>query len=75
MWHSGLMIWLVSVETQVRSLAQVSGLRIRRFHSCGTGCSCGSDLTPGPGTSIYHGYRQKKRKTILFKDAYVGSKT
>ena len=47
----GIMIWLVSVEAQVCSPAQCSGLRIRRCCSCGTGCSSGSDSIPGLGTS------------------------
>ena len=35
-WHSELIIWLVSVEARVLSLAQRSGLRIQ--HCCGCGC-------------------------------------
>ena len=33
-----------------------SGLRTWCCCSCGAGCSCGEDLTPGPGTSMYLGY-------------------
>ena len=43
------MIWLVFVALLVRSLAWHTGLRI--WHCC----SCGSDVIPGPGTSMYHG--------------------
>ena len=52
LWRSGLMIWPVSVEAPVWSLAQQSGLRIWRCGSCAGGGSSGSDLIPGPGTSI-----------------------
>ena len=38
-----------------------SGLRIQHCYSCG-GCSWGSDLIPGLGTSICHGWGQKKKK-------------
>ena len=41
--------------TQVPSPAQHSGLRIRCCHSCGVGCSLGSNLIPGRGNSICHG--------------------
>jgi len=37
-------IWLVSVRTQVRSLALLSGLRIQHCHKLGIGHRCGSDL-------------------------------
>ena len=36
-------IWLVSMRTQVRSLASLSGLRIWCCESCGVGCRRGSD--------------------------------
>ena len=39
LWHSGLMIWLVSVEAPVQSPALHSGLRIWCCCSCGIGCS------------------------------------
>ena len=39
-----------------------SGLMIWHCHSCDRGCSCGTDLIPGPGISICHGYSQKKKK-------------
>ena len=35
MWHSGLIIWLVSVVLLVRSPAQCKGLRIWHCHSWG----------------------------------------
>ena len=32
---------------------------------CGLGCSCGSDLTPGPGTAVCQRCSQKKKKGNL----------
>ena len=49
----------VAVEVRVLFPAQHSGLKIWHCHSCGIGCSCSSDLIPGPGTSICHGSGQK----------------
>ena len=42
----------VPAGVQVPSPAQCTGLRIWHCYRCGMGCSCGSDLIPGPGTSI-----------------------
>ena len=39
------------MAAQVRSPAQLSGLRIRRCHLCGIGPGCSSDLILGLGTS------------------------
>ena len=52
LWHSGLMIQLVSKEVLVQSPALSSGLRIWHCCSCGTGHSSGLDLIPSPGTSV-----------------------
>ena len=60
LWHSGLMIRLVSVEVLVQSPAQYGGLSIRH--------GCSSDLIPGPGTSICHRGSQKKKKKKKKKD-------
>ena len=40
-----------------------SGLRIWHCYKCGSGCSCSSDMIPGPGTSICCECGQKKNKT------------
>ena len=68
-------IWLVSMRTWVRSLSQLSGLRI--WHCCeswGVGCRCGSDLkllwlcscssdsTPSLGTFICRTCSPKEKK-------------
>ena len=71
-------ILLASMRTQVRSLASLSGLSIRRCHELwcrwqtqlGSGIAvalaqaspCSSDLTPGLGTSMCHGCDPKKTK-------------
>ena len=52
---------LVAMEVQLQSLARYSGLSIQCCHSCDAGQSCGSDLTPGLGTSICHGCGEKKK--------------
>ena len=65
LWHSGLMIWLVSVAVWVRSLAQNSGLRIWHFLSCGVGRTCGTGSSPDPGISTCQGYGQKRKKTYV----------
>ena len=63
LWHSGLMIWLVSVEVRVQSLAWHSRLRIQHCHSCGVGRSSSLDSVPGLGTSIcYRGGQKRKKK-------------
>ena len=71
-------IWLGSMRTQVRSLALLSGLRIRHCHEfwcraqiqLGSGVGVAvmrargysSDLTPSLGTSICHRCGTKKKK-------------
>ena len=60
LWHSGLMIQLVSVEVLVLSLSWHSGLRMQCCRSCGIGCKSSSDLISGPGTSICHKCSQKQ---------------
>ena len=65
LWRSGSMIDLVSVALPVQSLAQPSGLRIRRCFSSGVGHRCGLDSLPGLGTSVRSGCGQKRgRKTV-----------
>ena len=61
----GLMIWLVSVEALVQSPAQCSGLWTQHCCSCGIGHSCGSDATPGLGTSICRRYRWDKKRYVF----------
>ena len=53
---------LGSTRTQVLLLAQHSGLRIRRCHSCGLGCNHGLDLIPGLGTPCAAGQSNKKKE-------------
>ena len=53
---------LASSETQVRSLAQHSGLRTQHCCSCSLGHTCRSCLIPGLGTSYALGQRKKKKK-------------
>ena len=53
---------LCSMETQVWSLAQHSGLRIWHCCSCSVGHSCSSDLIPGLGTPCAMGWPKKKEK-------------
>ena len=78
MWLSGLRIRLVSIRTQVQSLASLSGLWI--WHVCELQCGsqtqlrpsiavavaqasgCSSDLTPSWETSICCRYGPKKKK-------------
>ena len=43
----------------------LSRLRIQHCCSYGIGCSWGWDLIAGPGTSIYCGYSQKRKKKII----------
>lgn len=45
----------VTVEIQVLSPAQRSGLKIHHYHTCGMGCSHSSDSIPDPRTSIFRG--------------------
>ena len=63
LWHSGLMIQLISVEAPVQSPAWHSELRIQHCCSCGVGCSSGLDLIPDLGTFVSHGCGQKKKHT------------
>ena len=62
-----------TVEAHVQYLAWPSGLRIPSCCSCGIGHSCGSDLTPGLGTSKCHGCGKKKAKTwyLLFTHTWL----
>ena len=47
------MAWLLQqLRSRVQSLVWCSRLRIWHCHSCSVGYSCGSDLIPGPGTSL-----------------------
>ena len=52
--------YLCSTRSQIRSLAQHSGLRIQCCYSCGIGDNCGSDLIPGLGTPYVVGRERKK---------------
>lgn len=52
LWHSRLMIQLVSAEVLAWSVACLSGLRIQHCYSCSVGHSSGSDSTTGPVISI-----------------------
>ena len=52
----------VAAEVQVPSQAWCSWLRIQHCRSCGVGCSCGLDLIPGLGSSMYHKCGRKKKK-------------
>ena len=61
-WHLG------STRMQVRSLARLSGLRIRCCCSCGLGLDCGSDLIPGLGTSYALG--RLKKIIIIIKEEF-----
>ena len=62
LWHSGLMIQLVSVEVLVLSLSWHSGLRMQCCRSCGIGCKSSPDLIYGPETSICNNNRKKQTK-------------
>lgn len=53
-WYIG------SAGTQIRSLAQHSGLRIRYCSTCSLGLSYGSDLISGPRTPYATGWPKKK---------------
>ena len=61
LWHSELMIQLVSVALPVRSLAWCKGLRIQHGHSCSIGHRCSSDLISGLGTYICSRCSQKRK--------------
>ena len=60
---------LCSTRSQVRSLARHSGVRIQHCCSRGVGRSCGSDLTPGPGTP--DATRPSKKKIKERKEKYM----
>ena len=44
-----------------------SGLKIWNYHSCDISCSYGSDLIPGPGTSMCHGCDPNKQTNQVNK--------
>ena len=54
---------LCSTRMQVQSPAQLSGLKIQRFGSCGIAPSCGSGLIPGLGT--LHAIGRQTTTTLL----------
>ena len=62
---------LGSAGTQVRSLAQHSGLRIPHCHSWGLGGNCGSDLILSLGTPYVAG--QPKKKTVTSWSSHCGT--
>ena len=69
MWPSMLMIWLVSVEAPLWSLARRNGLRIWCCCSCSTSRSSGSDSIPGLGTSTCHrGSWKRKKKSYAISE-------
>ena len=59
---TGYLSGVGSAAPQVWPLAWHSGLRLWHCHGCCVGRSCGSDSFPSPGTNIYHGCGQKKKK-------------
>ena len=59
-----------SKNAEVRSSCCGSGLRIHCCHSCGIGCSCGSDSTRGPGTSVGDP-KQNKTKQMEVNRSYL----
>ena len=65
---------VVAVEAQVRSSAWSDELGILSCCSYGIGRSSGSDSIPGPGTSICHECRQKKKKKKKFHIKSTNSK-
>ena len=56
------MIWLVSVEAPVQSLAWCSGLGIQHCCSYSVCHSSGLVSVPGPATSMCHGCGHKRKK-------------
>ena len=62
------MIWLVSVEAQVRSLAQCSALRIWHCCSCGVGPRKGFDHWPGNFNMPWCSQKRKKERERMKKD-------
>lgn len=61
------LLWTVGTQVQsLARLAQHSGLKIQRCRSCDVGCTCSSDLIPGPELPYVLGVAEKeKRKAIL----------
>ena len=57
--------YLWSAGTQIRSLAQLSGLRIWRCHSCSIGHNCSSDLICSLGTPCAEAQAKKKKMLVL----------
>ena len=57
---------LCSTGTQVRSLAQHSGLEIQLCSSCCRGHTCGLDLIPDLGTPHAAGQQQKEKKKAVW---------
>ena len=67
MWRNGLSSILGALGMQIQSLVQHSGLRIQCCYSCSLGCSCSSDLIPGPRTPYASGQPKKGgKKGIMF---------
>ena len=62
---------LGSTETQVRSLAWHSGLRIWHCCSCGLDHNCSLDLILGPGTPCAMGQPKKKKNFLYNLDTSV----
>ena len=73
MWHSGIMIQLVSVEAPVPSPAQRNGFRIQRCCSCGISCKSSSDSIPGLGNFhvLQKQLKKEKRKRIPYEEPRV----
>ena len=63
----------VTAKVQVQSPAWHNGLSIQNCHSCGTGCICGLDSIPEPGTPICCGCGQKKNEDSL-RDCWDNNK-
>lgn len=56
----------VPAEARAGSLAWLSGLQDLRCHSYDVGHRCGSDLIPGPGTSMRCGYSHGNNNYYYF---------
>ena len=67
LWHSGIGSISGCVWMRARSLAQHSRLRIPGCHCFGIGRTCGSDVIPGPGTSMCCRAAKKERRNADFK--------
>lgn len=67
--YSSLLSWIflfqnyLPIQNVLRVSWWLSGLRIRHCHCSGSGCCCGVDLIPGPGTFICCGRGQTPNKT------------